>query len=142
MNSTFYEGSGMIVFWILAIVVVVLLYFFSKWKYLSLLVCSIFWPFIVPMIFILKPLKNMLVSGLIGLLLFAYFIVDLKFQLFTSDFYFYSDNVGIGPVLISSVLGENNLVYVQIANNVGLAISMFMIYLFISEKRKNHGAVR
>ena len=127
MMGRLYEGSGMIIFWILviaaAVLAAVLLYFYT----------SIFWPFIVPMIFIFKPLKNMLISGLIGLLLFAYFIADLKLQLVVSYFYFYGGD---------AILGENNLVFVQIANNVGLAISMFMIYLFISEKRKSHGAVR
>ena len=75
MMGRLYEGSGMIIFWILviaaAVLAAVLLYFYT----------SIFWPFIVPMIFIFKPLKNMLISGLIGLLLFAYFIADLKLQL-------------------------------------------------------------
>jgi hypothetical protein len=123
MNGRLYESSGMIIFLILGIAAIVLLYFFT----------SIFWPFIVPMIFIFKPLKNMLISGLIGLLLFAYFIVDLKLQLFPSDFYFYASD---------AILGENNLVFVRIANNVGLAISIFMIYLFISERLKRHVSVK
>ena len=51
MNGRLYEGSGFIIFLILGIAVLVVLYFFT----------SIFWPFIVPMIFIFKPLKNMLI---------------------------------------------------------------------------------
>ena len=120
MNGRPYEVSVMI----LGIAAIVLLYFFT----------SIFWPFIVPVILIFRPLKNMLISGLIGLLLFAYFIVDIEILLlFPYDFYFFGSD---------AILGENNLVFVRIANNVGLAISMFMIYLFISEKLKRHGAVR
>ena len=116
MNGRPYEVSVMI----LGIAAIVLLYFFT----------SIFWPFIVPVILIFKPLKNMLISGLIGLLLF---VVDHGFRLFASDFYFYSD---------TAILGENNLVFVQIASNVGLAISIFMIYLFISERLKRHVSVK
>jgi hypothetical protein len=124
MNLRLYEGSGVIIFLILAIAAIVLLYFFT----------SIFWPFIVPIIFIFKPLKNMLISGLIGLLLFTYFIVDVEIlRLFPSEFYFYSSD---------AILGENNLVFVRIANNVGLAISIFMIYLFFSERLKRHGYVK
>ena len=123
MNGRLYEGSGMIIFLILGIAAAVLLYFFT----------SIFWPFIVPVILIFKPLKNMLISGLIGLLLFAYFIVDIEIPLFPSDFYFYGSD---------AILGENNLVFVRIANNVGLAISIFMIYLFISERLKRHVPVK
>ena len=85
----------------------------------------IFTPIIVPSVLIFLPKVNKLISGIFGVILFAYYVVDIKIKLPPSEYYF-SEN---------GALGEEYLIYLNILNYIGLAISMFMIYLYIDNKR-------
>lgn len=85
----------------------------------------IFTPIIVPSVLIFLPKVNKLISGIFGVILFAYYVVDIKIKLPPSEYYFSE----------KGALGEEYLIYLNILNYIGLAISMFMIYLYIDNKR-------
>ena len=100
----------------LAIVVLLLLYFLAV----------LFTPFIVPVVLLFFKKMNKLLIGSIGIVLFAYYVIDLHIGLPPSDTLFLGNN---------PLLGKEALFYVNLLNYTGLAISIFMVYLFIDNKR-------
>ena len=86
----------------------------------------IFTPFLAPIILIFTSKVKKLLSGIIGVFLFAYYVVELMLRWPSSRFYFFKN---------SSFLGLENLMYVNILNYIGFGISLFMIYLYVDNKK-------
>lgn len=73
---------------------------------------------------------------MIGVVLFVYYEIELFLRLPAFDFYFgYYNSVNEDSLYETGMLGIDNLVYINILNYIGLGISLFMIYIFIADKR-------
>lgn len=119
-NRLFENSFGLIIFVIvgigLAILTLLLVYMFIL----------IFSPLLVPAVLIFLPKMNKLLAGIIGTILFVYYVFELKLGWPSSQYYFFEN---------SGLIGMENLIYLNILNYIGLGLSLFMIYLYVDNKK-------
>ena len=121
MKNILYEkGVGTLIMILLALALGALA------LYVLYMFILIFTPFLAPVILIFISKVKKLLSGIIGVLLFAYYVIEIKLTWPSSKSYFFDE---------SSFLGVENLMYVNILNYIGLGISLFMIYLYVDNKK-------
>jgi len=119
-NRLFENSFGLIIFGIVGIVLAILTLLLV---YMFIL---IFTPLLVPAVLIFLPKMNKLLAGIIGTILFVYYVFEIKLGWPSSQYYFFKN---------SGLIGMENLIYLNILNYIGLGLSLFMIYLFVDNKK-------
>lgn len=128
-NRLFENSFGLIILVIvgigLAILTLLLVYMFIL----------IFTPLLVPAILIFLPKMNKLLAGIIGTILFIYYVFEIKLGWPSSQLYFFDITYTGVSQYNSGLIGMENLIYINILNYIGLGLSLFMIYLYVDKKK-------